>query len=95
VTAYTGLEMHDVKWFREVFLELIRTLPANKTDLFEEPRQGRFLGKGRYASFGANDLPPLDKILALRAGRCLLRQAGRLLWAWKRKFAVKMKSEQG
>ena len=95
VMAYSGLDMHDVRWFREVFLELNREMPSRETDVIEELRQGRFLGKGRYASVGANGPPSLTKLLALRTGRCLLRQADRLLWAWKRKFAVNMKGKPG
>lgn len=91
VTAYTGLDMHDVKWFREVFLELTRRTPESEEELIEELRQGRFLGKGRHVSLRGNDPATPGKLLALRAGRCLLRQADRIVWAWKRRFAPKMK----
>jgi len=93
VMAYTGLDMHDVRRFREVFLQLKRELPARQTDVIEELRQGRFLGKGRYASVDANVPPPPGWIPALRAGRYFLRQADRLQWAWKRNPAVKPKDK--
>jgi len=91
--AYSGLDMHDVRWFREVFLELNREMPARETDVIEELRQGRFFGKGRYVSVDANVHPPLAKMLAVRGGRYFLRRADRLVWAWKRKSAANKKGE--
>jgi len=93
VMAYTGLDMHDVMRFRDVFLELNRVIPARETDVIEELRQGRFLGKGRYASVAASVPPPPGELLAFRTGRHFLRQADRLLWAWKSRFARKRKGK--
>jgi len=93
VMAYTGLDMHGLRGYREVFLELQREVSACETDVIEELRQGRFLGKGRYISVGASTLPPSGKLLALRAGRYFLHQTDRLLWAWKRNIAAKRKGE--
>jgi len=93
VMAYTGLDMHDVRRFRELFLELHREMPACGTDVIEELRQGRFLGKGRFVSVGASTPPASGKILALKAGREILHRTDRLLWSWKRNISVGRKGE--
>ena len=93
VMAYTGQDMHDVRGFREVYLELDRELPAEKVDLIELLRAGRFRGKGRYASVAGNALPTPGTLLALRAGRYFLGQADKLQWALKRNFGGKKKGE--
>jgi hypothetical protein len=84
VMAYTGLDMHDVRRFREVHLELHRALPAEEVDLIDQLRKGRFRGKGRYTSVPASAFPSPGKLLALRTGRYFLGQADRLRRAWKR-----------
>ena len=93
VMAYTGQDMHAVRWFREVYLELHQVLPAEEVDLIEQLRAGRFRGKGRYASIEANASPSTDNLLALRMGRYFLGQADKLQWAWKRNFGGKKKGE--
>jgi len=95
VMAYTGLDMHDIRRYREVFLQLERELPGSEIDVIEELRQGRFIGKGRFVSVEASAPPPPVEFLAFRAGRYSLRQADRFLWAWKRTFAGKKKGEPG
>lgn len=93
VMAYTGLDMHDVRRFREVYLLLKREPAALEPDVMEELRKGRFLGKGRYASVDASAPPPSLWLHALRAGRYFLRQADRLHWAWKPKPEAKTKDK--
>jgi hypothetical protein len=93
VMAYTGQDMHDVRWFREVYLELHRELPPQEADLIKQLREGRFHGVGRYTSVGANASPSPGNLLALRTGRYFLGQADKLQWAWKRKFGGKRKGD--
>jgi len=93
VMAYTGQDMHDVRGFRDVYLELHREVPAEEVDLIEQLRAGRFRGKGRYASVVANASPSSANLLALRTGRFFLDQADKLQWALKRNFGGKKKGE--
>jgi predicted metal-dependent phosphoesterase TrpH len=93
--AYAGLDMHDHRWFRELFLELGGEVPARESDLIDDLRQGRFRGVGRYVSVGAVDPPPTGKVLAWRAGRFLLGKADRLRSAWKRDGAGRRVGAQG
>lgn len=88
VMAYTGQDMHDVQWFREVYLELDRELPAGEYELIEQLRKGCFRGMGRYTSVRAGAAPSTRKLLALGTGRFFLGQADRLRWVWKRQLGV-------
>jgi hypothetical protein len=93
VMAYTGQDMHNIRGFREVYLELHRELPSGEYDLIEQLREGCFRGKGRYTSVRAGAVPSTGKLFALRMGRFFLGQADRLLWAWKRKSGVTTRGE--